>query len=444
MDSGCQKTQDRIAQLITAKADPARDPAVAEHIGACPTCAEYLRAMQADGDMLAQLADSLQPVVTRIEKNTERQISESPARQVHRPASLWRTIMARRKTQIVAAALFILAIALAAVVLNNSATPAYAVDQTTQAIKKIKTVYMAGEFYRQGQFECWLKFDGNPDRPTHAWLGLTGHNLCKICSPDGVFGLNRRTNRVHFARRDERNKDWIIKFGRLFTDAVRKANTSDKIKIYRETDAKTGEETIVVHITTKQRAREFLIDRETKLPTRLTTVREDAPMEMMRKTLAVKHLTEIRYNQEPPAGIFDMPADAQVVEQEVDCLVDPDSGLVADGMTREEACLAIVNQACQAMIDLDTPKLESLALSFRLWPDQLWERAKQMKATGQWAQGYEITGEPYKEGDYWYVPAEIKLPGDKTEVQTAMIGFYDFGGVTHCFCIGSKEEGVVD
>jgi hypothetical protein len=47
-------------------------------------------------------------------------------------------------------------------------------------------------------------------------------------------------------------------------------------------------------------------------------------------------------------GIFDKPADAVVVEQEVDCMVDPDSGLIADGMTREEACLAIVQQTGQS------------------------------------------------------------------------------------------------
>ena len=118
---------------------------------------------------------------------------------------MWRTTMKSKIIKFAAAAVIIIAVVLGlSTILDHGATPAYAVEQTIEAIKKIETVYMKGEFYNQGEFECWMKFAGNPDKPTHIWLGRTGHNLCKICSPDGVFGLNKRTNRVHFASRDER------------------------------------------------------------------------------------------------------------------------------------------------------------------------------------------------------------------------------------------------
>ena len=272
--------------------------------------------------------------------------------------------MQHKKTQVVAAAVVVAGIVLGVSLFHDSTKPAYAVGQTIDAIKRIETVYMKGEFYKQGEFECWMRFDGDADRPTHVWLGRAGHNLCKICSPEGVFGLNKRTNRVHFASRDERGMSWIPRFGSFFRETVQQAGTSDAIQII---DTEDG---IIVRISTPQREREFLVDPETKLPTRFTTAREDNPMEMMQRTLAVKHLTEIRYNEEPPAGVFEKPADAVVVENEVDCMVDPDSGLVADGMTREEACREIVKQACQAMIDLDATRLKSLALFFRLWPLQ--------------------------------------------------------------------------
>ena len=346
--------------------------------------------------------------------------------------------MQHKKTQLAAAAVVVAAVVFGVSLFHDSAKPAYAVGQTIDAIKQIETVYMKGEFYKQGEFECWMRFEGDPDRPTHVWLGRAGHNLCKICSPEGVFGLNKRTNRVHFASRDERGMSWIPRFGSFFKDAVQQAGMNDAIQII---DTEDG---IIVRISTPQREQEFLVDPETKLPTRFTTVREDNPMEMMRRTLAVRHLVEIRYNEEPPAGIFDKPADAVVVENEVDCLVDPDSGLVADGMTREEACREIVKQASQAMIDLDATRLQRLALFFRLWPPQIWEQVRQMKAAGQWVQGYEITGEPYREGDLWYLQAEIKFAGGRSEVQTSMVKFYDFDGAVRAFCIGSKEKGVVD
>jgi hypothetical protein len=354
-----------------------------------------------------------------------------------------RFFMRNKTTSLAAAAIVVVAVVLGISIFHEGAAPAYAVDQTVAAIKEIKTVYMAGEFYLQGKFECWMRFDGNPDRPTHVWLGREGHWMSKICSPDGVFGLNKRTNRIHFATRDERGMAWIPKFGRLFDGLVTKAKKTDAIKISNRVEP-DGREMLVVRIETPKRVQEFVVDPNTKLPIRFTTVRDDAPQEMMRTPLAVKHLTEIRYNETPPAGIFARSADATVVEQEVDCWVDPDSGLAVGEMTHEEACRELVNQACQAMIDVNETRLQNLALFYRLWPDQLWQQVRQMKEAGQWVQDYKITGEPYPEGDVWFLPTELKLASDKTEVQTVMIKFYTFDGNTRCFSIGSKEKGVVD
>lgn len=355
-----------------------------------------------------------------------------------------RTIMHKRLTGLTAAAVIVVAVTLALSFFPGGTTPAYAFSDTIKAMNKIETVYMKGEFYLQGEFECWMRFDGNADRPTHVWLGRTGKNLCKICSPDGVFGFNRRSNRVHFALRDERSKSWIPKFGSLFQEATREAGTGNAVTIHDQLDEATGITAIVIDVNMPKRQWRVLVDPETKLPICLETVRDDDPTEMMRRTLAVRQLSEIRYNEEPPEGIFSLPKDALIVEEEVDCLVDADSGLVADGMTREEACLELTRQASQALIDLDQARLKSLTLFFRLWPPQIWEQVVQMKAAGQWVQSYEITGDPYREGDRWYVPTVVKGPGDNVEVQTVMIKFYDFDGVTHAFSIGSKEKGVVD
>ncbi len=294
-----------------------------------------------------------------------------------------RIMMHGKMTGLTAVAIIVVAIVLGLSVFHSGATPAYAVTDTIKAMKEIETVYMKGEFYLQGQFECWMRFEGNPDRPTHVWLGRAGENLCKICSPAGVFGFNQRSNRVHFARRDERGKSWIPKFGSLFKDATRRAGRGNAVTIHDQLDEATGATLIAIDINSPKRQQRFLVDPETKLPVRFETL-------------------------------------------------------------REEACLELTRQTCQAMVDLDRAKLESLALFFRLWPPQIWEQVEKMKAAGQWVQSYEITGEPYQEGDRRYVPTQVKGPGDNTEVQTVMIKFYDFDGATHAFSIGSKEKGVVD
>jgi len=336
------------------------------------------------------------------------------------------------------------AVVIIAVVLGLTAILDDGTTVTIEAIKDVNTVYMAGEFYKQGKFECWMKFDGDPDKPTHVWLGRIGHNMCKICSPAGVFGLNKRTKAVHFARRDERGKDWIIKFRSFFKDAVRKAQETDSVQIYDETDPNSQKELIAVHIKTQKREQKFWVNPENKLPIRFATLRDEAPMEMLKKTLALKNVGLILYNEEPPGGIFDMPKDALVVEEEVDAMVDPDSGLIIDGMSHEQACLEIVRLTAKALIELDIPRLKSLDLFFRLYSPDIWERIREMKAAGQWVNEFTVTGNPYQEGELWFVPCVVKTGNGKSEVNTPMIKFYDMEGHTHAFIIGSKEKGVVD
>jgi uncharacterized protein YciI len=444
MDSQCENIQNQAADYVLGILDKEKSETFNQHIRECKKCRDYLKSLENENRLLMQLGRNLDATMKDRQGRAMEAISLSEPAAFAKTQSVWSMIMKKRITKFAAAAVFILAALLAISVMDKTVTPAYALGQTVEAIKKVETVYMAGEFYKQGNFECWMKYDGDPDNPTHVWLGKTGMNLCKICSPAGVFGLNKRTNRVHFAVRDERNKDWILKFGSFFDDVVKEARKSDSVQISRQMDPKTQKEMIIVNIKTSKRELKFLVDPETKLPVSFSTVRDDDPMEMMRKTLAVKNLTEVRYNEQPPEGIFDLPADAVVVKEEVDCMVDPDSGLVADGMTQEQACLEIAKQTGQALVDLDTETLCRLDLFFRLYPPQIWEQIKKVKEAGQWVKEVVITGEPYQEGRLWYVPLEVRGQNGQNEVQNAMIKFYELEGKNLCFIIGSKEKGVVD
>ncbi len=442
MDSQCEKIRNQMADYIIGILDREQSDILKRHIGECKKCSEYLKSLEEENSLLTQLGQNID---ADMDVRCQRAIKTlTTLKDNKKEKSIWCIIMHKKITKFAAAAVIILAVILSISILDKSTTSVYAFQQTIDAIQKVKTVYMAGEFYLQGEFECWMRYDGDPDKPTHVWLGRAEENLCKICSPDGVFGLNQRTNRVHFALRDERNKDWIIKFESFFRDAFNKAKRTNSINIYTETDSETGGEVIVVHIETPKREQKFLVDAETKLPISFSTIRDDEPMEMMKMTLAVKNLTEIRYNELPPEGIFEMPADAVVVEEEVDSMVDPDSGLIADGMTPEEACLEIAKQTGRALVDLDIDTLCKLDLFFRLYPPQIWEQIKKMKDNGQWVKEVAITGEPYQEGNLWFVPIEVRGQTGQNEVQNAMIKFYEMEGKTFCFIIGSKEKGVVD
>jgi hypothetical protein len=323
-------------------------------------------------------------------------------------------------------------------------TPAFAIEPTLAALKQVKTVHMRGKFYMQGQFECWMRFDGDPDKPTHLWLGLPGKPLCKICGPDGVFGLNRRTNRVHFARRDERNKPWLIQFGFFWETVLGHVDAKTTVEVTQSQDPNTGQDVTLVDVKRTNRDQMFTVDPNTRLPLRMTTLRDDNPQEMIRRTLWIRDIEWIRYNEEPPPGLFDLPEDAEVVTEEVDTLVDPDNGLIVDGMTDPEAAKAIVTRVADAMVALDREMMQRYALTFRIWPDSIWQQVRVMKDRGQWVEGYTMTGEPYQEGKVWFIACQIQHSGGKVEVDTPMIKFYNFEGHRYAFVIGNKEKGVVD
>lgn len=353
--------------------------------------------------------------------------------------SAWRMVVRSRTTKLVAAVVIAAGIMVAVLLMDKTTAPAYAVEQTIDAIKAVRTVHMAGEFYRQGAFECWLRFDGGPDVPTHMWLFSPRLNLCKICSPAGLFHFNQKTNYIFHTGQDQRERTWRLGFGSFFEAAVQAASQHDSVTLSDEKGF------IAVHINRLKREQKILVDAQTKLPVSFSTTWEGAPLEMIKKqALTIKNLAWIRYNRAPPEGIFDVPADAQLVQNDFDCWVDPNAGLVADGMTRQDACPAIVKQTGRALVNMDIDTLCKLNLAYLAVPPEMWDETRRMKALGQGVDELVITGDAYEEGEFWHVPYALRMGDGKREVNTAMIKFYKIEGRTLCLIVGAMAGGVAD
>ena len=152
----------------------------------------------------------------------------------------WRGLLMRYGLAGMTLAAVAIALIVALCLTETTVSTAYAVGQTLEAIKAVRTVHMRGEFVKQGTFECWMRFAGDVDHPTHVWLGLPGRPNCKICGPNGVFGLNLRTHRVHFASRDERDKNWFPPFGSFLKQTLEEARRNAWITVTLPTDANTS------------------------------------------------------------------------------------------------------------------------------------------------------------------------------------------------------------
>lgn len=354
-------------------------------------------------------------------------------------------VLESRVFRFASATVVVLGLALPLLFLHSSATRAYALEDTLNAIDRIRTVHMAGEFY-QGKFECWMQFEENPDQPAYLWLVIPRiPNLQRICTPRQSFTFNPRTQALYQCRRDERKQSWIIHFGSFFKEALAAAQKQNGVTIGTEIDSQTGRELITVDLRSKTREQKFFVDPATQLPVRFVTVRDDAPRASMRRGLAIRNLDWIRYNEPVPKGLFDFPPGATVVSEEPDVLATPENGLDAAGMSKEEACRALLERMGQAMIEGDIAKLRQCAPFFWVVKDETFAQARaSAEKTGRVPVEVTAQGKAYQEGDHWFLPCVIRNRNGSVETSTAMIKFYRFGYQERCMVIGSKEKGVYD
>jgi hypothetical protein len=133
------------------------------------------------------------------------------------------------------------------------------------------------------------------------------------------------------------------------------------------------------------------------------------------------------------------------VTEEPDVLASPDSGFNPAGMTREEACRALVQEMGRAMIAGDVDGLRKCAPFFWVVKDETFSHARAAaEKSGTMPVELTVRGEAYQEGGHWFIACSIRNRNGNREDSTAMIKFYRFGNQERCIVIGSKEKGVYD
>lgn len=77
--------------------------------------------------------------------------------------NIWRIIMKNKISKIASAAVILIAVALSVTIIDRLTTPAWAIEQTIQALKETKSVIISGTTVYDSsnylEFKCWVKFD---------------------------------------------------------------------------------------------------------------------------------------------------------------------------------------------------------------------------------------------------------------------------------------------
>jgi outer membrane lipoprotein-sorting protein len=323
-----------------------------------------------------------------------------------RPASqwsvLWREIMRSSITKLAAAAVIVAIAVFGIHLLDKSATPAWAIEDTIKALENIYAVKMSGSVSQinengekaKGDFVLWAKpnEDGTESKELH--MEAPGQTI--VVDASGMqYTYHPRQNSVSIEDRKIRISPWI---GSKFFHEIKKLAENWRVSYGK--DEETGKESVFATCiyTSKSKSWWFQFDPVTKMPVRFkqwTNINFQGEPEF--------YAAKIEYNPDLPEGIFEfkIPEGAKVTQiphKLPNYLNDPNCGLSVEGLTDEEACLKIIRDYWQAIIDGD------------------WEYLAQLRPICN-AEKWELR---YKQNESW--PIEILEIGQPSQEKGCNIG----------------------
>jgi outer membrane lipoprotein-sorting protein len=227
------------------------------------------------------------------------------------PPNVWRIIMNSKITKLATTAVLILAVVLGVTLIDRSAAPAYAIEQTIQAMRSLRSVRAYCTDWDGSKGETLVQI--NPETGQEEYYYSDIGNLLIVATPQKTFYYHKDKNLVRI--RNEHVLAAEVRFSRLFEDLpdlIERLN--GKLDFKSVFDQDLNKQVIRVHGYIPAQKdfgeKEFIInvDPKTKLPINTETLKA-APGQ------GVKSADRFEYNVEIPQGLFDfeIPEGAKVV-----------------------------------------------------------------------------------------------------------------------------------
>jgi len=273
--------------------------------------------------------------------------------------------------KLAAAAGVILVVALLVTLSDWMTRPAWALEQTIDALKDIKAVYITGRMYSpwhngEAEFEIWARPQTDSSARSGDFRYREGdYHLCVASQAENVTYVYERyknpSQDVVYVTEGLNRGTHTFPSGDLLAEF--KAMAEDWRAEIRK-DPQTGKSYVDITFTGPaiNTATYWLIqvDVETKLP-----VRTAVWFKQDRQGPPHYEFTKLEYDPEIPDGYFDFtpPADAQIVDCRVlDKLLaeNPNVGTPVDQLSLEEACKKVVGAYWKAVIAKDWNAVQTL------------------------------------------------------------------------------------
>ncbi len=227
------------------------------------------------------------------------------------PPNIWRIIMNNRITKFATVAVVILAVVLGVTLIDRSATPAYAIEQTIRAMRSVSSVRAYCTDWDGSKGEVWVQIDPETGQEEYYYADIG--NLLTVATAQKTYYYHKDKNLVRI--RNEYVPAAEVRFSRLFEDLpdfIQRLNGN--LDFQSQFDQDLQKQVIRIHgYIPAQRdmaEKEFIIrvDPKTKLPINTDTIKA-APGQ------GVKRVDRFEYNLQIPRGLFDfeIPEGAEVI-----------------------------------------------------------------------------------------------------------------------------------
>jgi len=239
-------------------------------------------------ETIEEKLEKLAQAITPDNKLVENVMSRIDAEPIGESSGIWnlrnklisRRFIMNRFTKLTAAAMIIIAVVLSITFLDKSVAPAYAVEQTVEALKNVRFMHIVRR-NEAGQIkdERWIEI--GPDGIQARYRQDTPPNFFVVDNLDSIFIHYKDRNTVLLYGPDGQRYTWIWNLGEFFEDLAGQSS----ITIQENVDYWGRKTHLIRWLKSNQ---DCYIDPETKLP------------------IAIGNY-EISY-EEPPEDIFDIPA----------------------------------------------------------------------------------------------------------------------------------------
>ena len=281
--------------------------------------------------------------------------------------------MHSKLTKSAAAAVIIIAVFIGMNLFDG--TPAWALEQSIEAMKEYKCAYLSGVCPGQNgslvNFEIWIRTNDD-DPSTKNILIITNDGIIRWTQDNATYTYIPSEDTVYF------ENAITIGFSHFLGPELLEALSGLKdIKTHYGFDPATGRDYAMLSasITDVQGSKSIQVefDMESKLVTHLKQ------WEYLPQQTLTFDTSQIRYFEQLPDSVFEVniPAEAKYVESSLNIpeanlkiLSNPEYGISAKGLTKEQAGRAILEQLYDALIAGEMGRIRDLAPVTKEWTDE--------------------------------------------------------------------------